>query len=61
MREGDVVRRKTLLGAVYREMRLWPRTGAKRWARKVMVVAHLEELTRAFVVSPTGFEPVFPD
>jgi hypothetical protein len=28
---------------------------------KVFVAANLEELTRSFVVSPTGFEPVFPD
>ena len=31
------------------------------WTRKVLVAANLEALTRAFVVSPTGFEPVFPD
>ena len=29
------------------------------WTRKVAVAASLEALTRAFVVAPTGFEPVF--
>jgi len=45
--------RKTLLRHVYQEIRLWPKTGAKPWARKVEVVAYLEALTRAFVVAPT--------
>lgn len=54
MREGDIIRRKTFLRAVYREMRLWPRIGKKPWTRKVLVVAHLEELTRAVMVAPTG-------
>lgn len=35
-------------------LKLWPRTGAERWTRKVLVVGHPEELTRAFVVSLTG-------
>ena len=35
MREGDVVRRKTLLREVYQEIRIWPKTGAKPWRRKV--------------------------
>src|SRR5262249_10147955 len=59
MHEGDGVRRKTLLRHVYQEIRLWPKTGSKPWTRKVEVVANLEALTRAFVVPPTGFEPVF--
>ncbi len=61
MREGDVVRRKTLLREVYQEIRIWPKTGAKPWKRKVFVAANLEALTRFWMVSPTGFEPVFPD
>ncbi len=59
MREGDVLRRKTLLREVYQEIRLWPKTGSKSWTRKVSVAANLDALTRAFVVAPTGFEPVF--
>ena len=54
MREGDVVRRKTLLREVYREIRLWPKMGRKPWTRKVLVAANVEALTRFFVVSPTG-------
>ena len=54
MREGDVVRRKTLLREVYREIRLWPKVGRKPWTRKVLVAANVEALTRFFVVSPTG-------
>ena len=56
MREGDVLRRKTLLREVYQEIRLWPKTGAKAWTRKVAVAANLDALTRALVVAPTGFE-----
>ncbi len=59
MRDGDVVRRKTLLQEVYQEIRLWPKTAAKPWSRKVVVAASLDALTRTFVVAPTGFEPVF--
>jgi len=59
MREGDVLRRKTLLREVYQEIRLWPKMGSKTWTRKVAVAANLDALTRAFVVAPTGFEPVF--
>lgn len=61
MREGDVVRRKTLLRNVYREITIWPKTTGRPWTRKVLLAANLEALTRSFVVSPTGFEPVFPD
>ena len=46
MREGDVVRRKTLLREVYREIRLWPKTGRKPWTRKVLVAANVDALTR---------------
>jgi hypothetical protein len=59
MREGDVVRRKTLLREVYQEIRIWPKGGAKPWTRKVFVAANLDALTRFWVVAPTGFEPVF--
>jgi len=52
MRDGEVVRRKTLLREVYRALRLWPRTGSKPWTRKVEVEANLDTLTRAFVVAP---------
>ena len=55
MREGDVVRRKTLLREVYREIRLWPKMGRKPWTRKVLVAANVEALTRFFVVSPSGY------
>jgi Resolvase, N terminal domain/Recombinase/Recombinase zinc beta ribbon domain len=61
MREGDVVRRKTLLREVYQEIRIWPKTATKPWTRKVFVAANLDALTRFWMVSPTGFEPVFPD
>jgi site-specific DNA recombinase len=59
MREGDVVRRKTLLREVYQEIRIWPKTDSKPWTRKLFVAANLEALTRFWVVAPTGFEPVF--
>jgi DNA-binding transcriptional MerR regulator len=61
MREGDVVRRKTLLREVYQELRIWPKTATKPWTRKVFVAANLDALTRFWMVSPTGFEPVLPD
>jgi hypothetical protein len=60
MREGDVVRRKTLLREVYREIRLWPKTGRKPWTREVLVAASGEALTRFGVVSPRRFEPGRP-
>jgi site-specific DNA recombinase len=59
MREGDVVRRKTLLREVYQEIRIWPKAGAKPWTRKMFVAANLDALTRFWMVAPTGFEPVF--
>jgi hypothetical protein len=55
MRQGDPVRRKTLLRNVYQEIRLWPKSGGKSWTRKVFVSASLEVLTRSFAVSPRGF------
>ena len=54
MREGDVVKRKTLLRNAHQEIRLWPKTGTKPWTLKVFVAANLEALTPFFVVSPTG-------
>jgi len=36
IREGDIVRRKTLLRKVYREIRLWPKMGRKPCTRKVL-------------------------
>ena len=60
MREGDVVRRKTLLREVYREIRLWPKTGRKPWPRNVLVAANVEAFTRSFVVSPTGLARLWP-
>jgi hypothetical protein len=51
LRGRDVVKRKTLLRNAYQEIRLWPKTGAKPWTRKVLVAANLETLTRLFVVS----------
>jgi hypothetical protein len=59
MREGDVVRRKTLLREFYNEIRIWPKTATKPWTRKVFVAANLEALTRFSMVAPTGFESVF--
>ncbi len=58
MREGDVVKRKTLLREVYQAIRLWPKAG-RPWTRKMLVSANVAALTRSFVVAPTGFEPVF--
>jgi hypothetical protein len=52
MCEGDLVRRKTLLRNVYREMRLWPKAGTP-WRRRLGVMANVDELTRAILVSPT--------
>jgi len=60
MREGDVVKRKTLLREVYHAIRLWPKAG-RPWTRKMLVSANVAALTRSFVVAPTGFEPVFSD
>jgi hypothetical protein len=57
MRQGDVVKRKTLLREVYREIRLWSETGRKPRTRKVLVAADVEALTRFLVVSPTGSTP----
>jgi hypothetical protein len=54
MREGDVVRRKTLLREVYQELRIWPKRATKPWTRKVFVAANLDTLTRFWMVSPTG-------
>jgi hypothetical protein len=54
MREGDVVRRKTLLREVYQELRIWPKTATKPWTRKVFVAANLDTLTRFWMVSPMG-------
>ena len=54
MREGDVVRRKTLLREIYQELRIWPKTATKPWTRKVFVAANLDTLTRFWMVSPTG-------
>lgn len=57
MREGDVLRRRTLLRSLHREIRLGPRTGGKPSTRRVRVTAKLETLTRSLVVSPTGHVP----
>jgi hypothetical protein len=60
MREGDVVRRKTLLREVYHEIRIWPKTGTKPWTRKVFVAANLEALTR-FCGVPDGIRRLVAD
>jgi hypothetical protein len=54
MREGNVVRRKTLPREDYQEIRIWPKTGARPWTRKLFVAANLETPARSWMVSPTG-------
>ena len=57
---GDLAKRRAILGKLFTEIRLGPRkTDVRTTSREVWILSDIDGLTRVFVASPTGFEPVF--
>ncbi len=57
---GDLAKRRAILGKLFTEIRIGPReAGARTGSREIWILSDIEGLTRVFMASPTGFEPVF--